>query len=663
MDLLTVTTVLALLPFLFGGLVVHRAVAVRFLDASKALSERELLLHGLLFAIVINGVLGTYLAAVGLFAWPALVAALGIALGVFRRDAVAVAKGLADAARAPARWLFALDLPALAAWGAFSAFAAGLFLLTPIPGANVDVWVFQLPLAQSIVDNAGFVHPQIGHPFYGSRPLFTNLLWAQALLFVDHASAASVVTLAIYVGFCLSLYAFARRARPLALFLLVGAVMANYSFWGGAIVPMIDVPRASFSVLALVFLWAYLRDRVPYYLVGAALLAGAAAGTKYTELTTVALAAACMLPLLRSTAEVRRFALAAGIVLLVAGYWYVRNLFLLGNPVYPFLFGHPGLSDEWMASLMLDLTRTFDPALRGVYSQDLLSWQGWRDFLSVLSEWFLARPYATPLLVVAVAAAVFPRNRIAVLVALTGVLFVIWYVLMFTHIRWAQTAYLLFWSTGWLAAVWWLERLVDSRFAAGLATLGPVTRVRALWSRRSARAAALAAAVAAAGFYGLAGPDRLFRHVAGPNFGRLVTHILSPGGLERYLSETRPGYAIYRHITRNDLRPVLQPLDYNAHIMAAAYSGGRDGKWLLPWRSLPETVDRTEAFIEEQGVRYFIRRDNLKPVDVEIFERLGGPEHVTKAYAVLDRLMPRARPVFADSFGWTLYEIDGRLPE
>ena len=93
--------------------------------------------------------------------------------------------------------------------------------------------------------------------------------------------------------------------------------------------------------------------------------------------------------------------------------------------------------------------------------------------------------------------------------------------------------------------------------------------------------------------------------------------------------------------------------------MAAAYSGGRDGEWLLPWRSLPETVDRTEAFIEEQGVRYFIRRDNLKPVNVE---RLG-PEHVTKAYAVLDRLMPRAKPVLADRFGWTLYEIESRLPE
>jgi len=59
----------------------------------------------------------------------------------------------------------------------------------------------------------------------------------------------------------------------------------------------------------------------------------------------------------------------------LAGYWYVKNLIVLGNPIYPFIFGHPGLSDQWMANYRLELGRAFDPAYR-VFVTDLTTRQG-----------------------------------------------------------------------------------------------------------------------------------------------------------------------------------------------------------------------------------------------------------------------------------------------
>ncbi|MGO7718875.1 hypothetical protein ACC706_36915, partial [Rhizobium johnstonii] len=69
--------------------------------------------------------------------------------------------------------------------------------------------------------------------------------------------------------------------------------------------------------------------------------------------------------------------------LAVAGYWYAKNLIVLDNQIYPFLFGHSGLTDAWMADYTLELGRALDPANRR-FVTNLATLQGWHDFIYIL---------------------------------------------------------------------------------------------------------------------------------------------------------------------------------------------------------------------------------------------------------------------------------------
>ena len=334
---------------------------------------------------------------------------------------------------------------------------AGLFFLAQIPAETIDVWVFQLPLSISLADHAGFIYPQIDHPFYANNPLFFNLLFAQALLFTDHYIAANAVNIVVYVAFIVTLLTYAGRGRALA-FLVLYALFVNFTFFTPNVaVPLIDLPRTCFSVLAIVFADRYLRDGRCYDIVMSGLLVGAAIAGKYTELVTLGLIGLCLLPRLLRERRIWLHMIGFGTaVLAVASYWYLKNWILLGNPIYPFLFAHPGLSDRWVADYMQEMSRAFDPAHR-IYVTNLLTVQGWRDFGFVVYEFFFAGRRAQGAALLFVIGIALPFVRLRMLAFCTIALFIVWYAIMFNSIRWAMPAYLLFFVSAFV--VW--ARLYD----------------------------------------------------------------------------------------------------------------------------------------------------------------------------------------------------------
>ena len=58
---------LVLLISFLSGIVVNHWIARRFFSATSDLKEKEILLHGLLVSIIINGTIGTYLAILKIF--------------------------------------------------------------------------------------------------------------------------------------------------------------------------------------------------------------------------------------------------------------------------------------------------------------------------------------------------------------------------------------------------------------------------------------------------------------------------------------------------------------------------------------------------------------------------------------------------------------------
>jgi hypothetical protein len=637
-----------------GGITVHRWVARRWFDATASLDERELLVHGLLAAILINGTAGTWLALARLFYLPAFTLLFGAGLFFLREDARAswqAARGLlADFARDIER-LRPVPLLAALCW-----LGLGLVLamLCRIPTNNVDAWVFHLPLASSMVEHHGFIYPQIGHLFYASQPLFFNVLFAQAMLVEPDFVAAALVNVPVYLFTLASLAMLCGRRRALALLLMTLLIGASPFFTSMVPQPTTDVSRSCLSVLGLLCALAYLQRRVPYYAGTAALCLGAAIATKYTEGVAMLLFCAALLAAQWRKPDWALIGKCAAIVILVGAYWYVKNLVLLGNPLYPFLFGHPGLSDAWMADYMVEMKTPFDPAWRH-FSHDMLSLAGWRDFLSAVWQMLLARrPAALLALAAAIAGLFIAPRRIGPLLALTGGLLVFWYLVMFNHVRWAIAAYMLMHATGGFALILMLEKFRPARPASGAPLPDPLRLSLPRLALAAGVAALLLAAVAgwrgqkaAAAIHARLAPMRL------PKAVEPVIYAFLPHGVDRYLERTRPGYALYKHVVAGNLRGVYQPYDLGVKRYAATYNNSVDGNWFVDIYDTPVGLATPGEFAASRGISYFITVPGLDELERD---RLT-PARLAAADRVIESLKPGARLLLEDANGWKLFQV------
>ena len=633
-----------------GALVFHHWAARRWFGTLDTLSERELLLHGLVAALIINGTAATGLALLHLFTLPAFVVLFTACMIGFREDARATWRAACALGADFAGDLRHLRLMPLLAAAGLLLLAAMLALLARIPTGTVDAWVFQIPLALSLIEHQGFVYPQLGNMFYGNQPLFINLLFAEVMSADAHFVMAGLVNSCIFVFTLVSLAAPWGRRRPLALVMLLLAIGGNFFFTTGVPIPLTDMPRTCLSVLGLTYAALYFDRRIPYYAGLAATCVGAAVASKYTELVALMLVSACLVPLLARQGQWRLLGKCAAIVTAVSAYWYVKNLVLLGNPLYPFLFGHPGLSDEWMSSYMTEMTQAFEPSLRH-FSHNMFSLTGWQDFLSIVWQWFFERRLAaTWAALMGVAGAVLAPRRVLPLLLMTMFLFVFWYVVMFNHIRWAIPAYMLLQVTGCYALLALLEqRPIGWRLPRAVA---PLARPRNLAAMAVATAGLAAAALALRGPQLLQAGLSLAARLGYVQAFEPLMYAMRPGGVDQYLELTRPGYVLYHHIAINNLRRVYQPYDNGARVYTVAYNGGRDGDWFVEIGETPRQLNSVQTFIKDKEIRYFIVRDDLLPIEIE---RLG-PERLAVAARVIDTLKPGAELLVQDSRGWKLYK-------
>jgi hypothetical protein len=135
---------------------------------------------------------------------------------------------------------------------------------------------------------------------------------------------------------------------PIVAALLAAAAAVSRPFSSEIMAPRDDVFLAAFIGAAVAGCSSQaLRDRVGAVRIGLAL--GLAAATKYTFLFAAPALLLVVDAPVRAGWTRRQWLIAAGMALVVAGPWYLRNLLLTGNPLYPVrvtAFGHailPGL--------------------------------------------------------------------------------------------------------------------------------------------------------------------------------------------------------------------------------------------------------------------------------------------------------------------------------
>jgi hypothetical protein len=178
----------------------------------------------------------------------------------------------------------------------------------------------------------------VGDPFWrweGFSPSGVEMLFAQGLA-LGGGSVAAALHAVLAVLCALAVYGLGRElGGPLAgaaaafLFVLQGIVT-----WE-ATSAFIELGLTFYAVLAV---WHLVRGAPAW----AGFCAGAALGTKYLGLSVALL----VLVGLAVRRRPRELALAGGTMLAAGGAWYLKNLIVTGNPVYPLVFG-----GKWLTPL------------------------------------------------------------------------------------------------------------------------------------------------------------------------------------------------------------------------------------------------------------------------------------------------------------------------
>ncbi|MBX4924376.1 hypothetical protein [Rhizobium binae] len=643
------------LSIILWGLVIDRAI-VAWLNRHCDQPFRDgsdFLFSGILPALAISGGAATILGAFHGLRWEIVFPVVVVSMIWRWRDLVAVLYDMASLLRKiTAETKNGNPLPALAAFACIILCYVSS-VLAQFPSGVDDVWVFHIPLAKSIIEHAGFVSPQIDHPFYGNIPLFFNLLFALAMMVSGHWTGAAAMNVAIFFGFLFLLSSCASRWRACGFFLVVVLIFGGSFFTRDVGEPMTDLARSCFSVAAVLFLWRYLETDRPAELFHCALVLGGAVGGKYTELQMVGLVGLALVPtLLKKKISLSLFLSCFCAFLAVAAYWYARNLIVLGNPIYPFIFGHPGLTDAWMADYMLELGRPFKPANRH-YVTNLASLKGLHDFLYILYNWFLARTFnAFFALALILAGLAMAFRHIALLTAILVAMFVIWYTVMFNHIRWATPAYLLFFSTGFIGANLVRERLDKWLDRHVLPRMAPLTKIA---SSPACRVASPMIISLLAGGLWISHWHRMGGSDINPVKAKELDVVLGMISVDRYMESHRKAYFMYRYIAHHNLRTVFQPFDTANTLFSTAYNNGRDDGWQLPCHVLPAPGSDIDAFIRDNQIAYFI----VPPDSDSTFlaERIGA-DKIVMANSVIAHMMPRSLLILTDRFGWKLYRFD-----
>lgn len=257
-------------------------------------------------------------------------AALAVAALILRADVVGWAVGLGQALRSAApRGIWAVGVVAAATT------LFGLTLMEALaPAMGFDALVYHLTLPAEFV-RQGRLSLTTWNPYWG-QPLGSEMLymWAIAL---GRPPSAAVLGWGIGALALLGAFGLARSFGPLAGWGALAALLA-----GGTTVALLgeayaDFPAMLYGGACVVVLDGWRREphsRGPWW---AGVLAGFAFGTKYTG-AVVLPSAVAMLAVSLGFRRVFRpmLAMTAG-ALLASAPWLVKNLFVTGVPLYPFL--------------------------------------------------------------------------------------------------------------------------------------------------------------------------------------------------------------------------------------------------------------------------------------------------------------------------------------
>ncbi|MDQ3876468.1 MAG: hypothetical protein M3322_13150 [Actinomycetota bacterium] len=314
--------------------------------------------------------IGVVLGLARIFSWISLLA-VAIAAVALARETLAVyarhlASGVVVLRAAPANPLM------------LAGFTLALILVVVNYGAALapptgwDELNYHLPDARELVERQSLPLTFSRGAFYGNLPKLMEVLFAEALAF-DGGAVAHALHFSVLAAFLLFAFGTVRELFGGGTALLAVVLLLLFDDLAqGASTAYVDAGVAAYEVAALLAAAVWIQSGSVRQASHSALFAGLAVGMKYSAAATLLfvgatwLVGAVALRRWRPSSALRVIAPLAAIAAAAGGFWYVKNAVRYGNPFYPLVFGHRGISEVEYRNLV-DAIREFGPRNLGSF--------------------------------------------------------------------------------------------------------------------------------------------------------------------------------------------------------------------------------------------------------------------------------------------------------
>ncbi|NCQ13067.1 hypothetical protein COT93_00755 [Candidatus Falkowbacteria bacterium CG10_big_fil_rev_8_21_14_0_10_37_18] len=227
-----------------------------------------------------------------------------------------------------------------------------IFYLTSalVPPYRTDALAYHLPEAISVSEGGlSTVVKKMPGAFFTNLPVSAEVLDA-SLYAAGGFSPIHLVHYSILLALLFFIFKLIKEYfdNPKAL-LAILLIFSLYDLFVNGTNAYIDAIMITWELsgFILVLLWA--MSNKSSYLGIAGFFFGLSLATKYNALYGILLASLVILFYLiknknKISSAIKKILIFTLPILLVAGFWYFKNLIFYGNPIYPFYFGHPGFT-------------------------------------------------------------------------------------------------------------------------------------------------------------------------------------------------------------------------------------------------------------------------------------------------------------------------------
>lgn len=219
-----------------------------------------------------------------------------------------------------------------------------------VPPYRTDAIAYHLPEAKEIAVHGIRVLWVVGS-FFGNLPILMETLYA-SLYVVCGFTVINLTHYFILIAALFFVYDFMRLAfNKKAAMLSILGIFTIYELFVDATSAYIDAAMIAYEIVGFLLLILWMQNKNKVFLLISGALYGLAAAIKYNAL--YGLVIACLLLLVHSLSKkagfkeiIKNILLFSLAIFIMAGFWYIKNFLLYGNPTYPFYFGHVGYTDQ-----------------------------------------------------------------------------------------------------------------------------------------------------------------------------------------------------------------------------------------------------------------------------------------------------------------------------